>query len=286
MNTTVDQAAAGRGPGPDHLQALACSACSPAGGRPGAAGIAAIAVWPTHGYLHIRWLTARSHRGSHAATRSRQISRPAWPSSGGASTPPSSGCRRALQLVVLSVAFGLVSGVFSLITGLDGHSLGVLAIGLGVLADVIGSAILIWRFRAEHVRSSESEAHETRAAIVVAAALAVASVVLAAESMIALATGTRPGTSDITLIAAGISVVILTPLAYAKRRTGLQMGSQALQGDGALSGIGAATSLLALAALVVNDTFGWWWADRVAALVVAGVAAIAARHTAPRSRAR
>jgi len=187
---------------------------------------------------------------------------------------------------VLSVAFGIVSGVFSLIAGLGDHSLSVMAIGLGVLADVIGSAVLIWRFRAERVRPSQSDAHETRAAVVVAAALAVVSVVLAAESVTALASGTRPGTSDITLVAAGISVVILTPLAYAKRRLGLQMGSQALQGDGTLSAIGAATSLLALAALAVNDTFGWWWADRAAALVVAAIAAIEARHTAPRRGAR
>ena len=193
---------------------------------------------------------------------------------------------RALRLVVLSVAFGVGSGVFSLITGLGGHSLGVLAIGLGVLADVIGSAILIWRFGAERVRPAQSGAHETRAAVVVAGALAVVSVVLAAEAVTALASGTRPGASAITLIAAGISVVILTPLAYAKRRLGLQMGSQALQGDGTLSGIGAATSLLALAALVVNDTFGWWWADRAAALAVAGMAAIEGRRTVPHRRVR
>jgi divalent metal cation (Fe/Co/Zn/Cd) transporter len=60
------------------------------------------------------------------------------------------------------------------------------------------------------------------------------------------------------------------------------MGSRALQGDGTLSGIGAATSLLALTVLVLYHTFGWWWADRVAALVVAIIAAAGARQTAPR----
>ena len=56
---------------------------------------------------------------------------------------------RALWLVSVSVAFGLVSGAVSVITGLHGHSLGVFAVGLSVLADVTGSATLIWRFRAE-----------------------------------------------------------------------------------------------------------------------------------------
>jgi len=55
----------------------------------------------------------------------------------------------------------------------------------------------------------------------------------------------------VTLIAAAVSLAVLAPLAYAKRRLGAQMASRALQGDGTLSGIGAATSLLALAALLL-----------------------------------
>ena len=63
------------------------------------------------------------------------------------------------------------------------------------------------------------------------------------------------------------------------------MASRALQGDGALNGIGAASSLLALTALVLYDALGWWQADRVAALIVAAIAAAEAWYTAPRRRA-
>jgi len=59
------------------------------------------------------------------------------------------------------------------------------------------------------------------------------------------------------------------------------MGSRALQGHGTLSGIGAATCLLALTALLLYHDLGWWQADRIAALTVATIAAIEARHTAP-----
>lgn len=188
--------------------------------------------------------------------------------------------KSALRLVIASVAFGVVSGAVSVLAGLRDHSLGVLAIGLGVLADVTGSAVLIWRFGAERRGPAQSGAQEYRAAIVIAGALALVAVVLTAESVTALANGTPPGTSVVTLIAAGISLVVLTPLAYAKRRLGARMRSPALRGDGTLSAIGAATSLLALAALLLNDTLGWWWADRGAALLIAAVAASAAWHTA------
>lgn len=188
----------------------------------------------------------------------------------------------ALWLVSISVAFGMLSGAASVTTGLANHSLSVLAIGLGVLADVTGSAILIWRFRAEQRQPGHSRAAETRAAMVVAAALGSASAVIIVQSAVALAAGSRPRASSLALIAAGVSLAVLTPLAYAKRRLGTQMTSRALQGDGALSAIGAATSLLALAALMLYDTLGWWWADRIAALIIAGIAAAEAWHTAPR----
>jgi divalent metal cation (Fe/Co/Zn/Cd) transporter len=193
---------------------------------------------------------------------------------------------RALRLVTASVAFGALSGTVSVISGLRAGSLGVLAVGLGVLADVTGSAVLIWRFRAERRRPGSPHAGEARAAMIVAAALAVVAVVLAAESAAALASGSHPGSSAVTLASAAVSLAVLAPLAVAKRRTGRRMGSRALMGDGALSGIGAGTSLLALAALVLYDALGWWWADRVAALAVAVIAAAEAWHTMPRPGAR
>ncbi len=195
--------------------------------------------------------------------------------------------RHALWLVSVSVAFGVLSGVISVTTGLRDHSLGVFAIGLGVLADVTGSATLIWRFRAEQRDPLSSGVQEKRAAAVVATALAAVAVLLIVQSAAALASGSRPGTSGTALAAAGVSLAVLAPLAYAKRRLGRRMGSHALQGDGALSGIGAATSLLALAALALYDTLGWWQADRIAALVVAAIAGIEAwRTTRPRRPAR
>jgi divalent metal cation (Fe/Co/Zn/Cd) transporter len=187
----------------------------------------------------------------------------------------------ALRLVTASVAFGLAAGTASVVTGLQGGSLGVLAAGLGVLADVTGSAALIWRFRAERSQPGRSLVLEVRASVVVAVALGVVGVVLAIESVSALVNGSRPGTSAATLAAAGVSLAVLAPLAYAKRRLGRRMGSAALQGDGTLSGIGAATSFLALAALASWHAFGWWWADRAAALVVAAVAGTAAWRTWP-----
>ena len=193
---------------------------------------------------------------------------------------------RALRLVIASVAVGLLSGAFSVTTGLLDHSVGVFAIGLGVFADVAGSAVLVWRFGAERRRPGTSEAAETRAAVAVAAALAIVACVLAVQSAFALAGRTHPGGSSITLVAAAISLIVLAPLAYAKRRLGREMASRALQGDAALSAVGAVTSLLALTGLALYHGLGWWWADRIVGLLVAAGAAAEAWRTLPRRRDR
>jgi divalent metal cation (Fe/Co/Zn/Cd) transporter len=182
----------------------------------------------------------------------------------------------ALWLTSISVVWGTVSGGVSVTVGLLDGSLGVLGLGLNVLADVTGSAVLVWRFRAELRHSARGENVEARAAVVVAAALATVSIVLVVSAIHALAVGSHPGHSTLGVVTAGLAVVVLTPLAYGKRRVAGELQSRALRGDGALSGIGAAIALLALTGLWLDDAFGWWWADRVAALLVASIAAVEA----------
>jgi divalent metal cation (Fe/Co/Zn/Cd) transporter len=179
----------------------------------------------------------------------------------------------ALRLSAASVAAGLVIGAISVTVGLLDGSLGVLGTGLGVLADVAGSIVLIWRFRAEQSRPVHAERVEALATALVSGALGLIALVLAIESIRALESGSLPGSSPLSLSAAGLAIVVLTPLAFFKRRTATALTSRALRGDSTLSAIGAATGLLALVGLLLFEAFGWWWADRVVALVVACLAA-------------
>jgi divalent metal cation (Fe/Co/Zn/Cd) transporter len=184
---------------------------------------------------------------------------------------------RALRLSWISIGFGLVSGAVSVGAGLSDHSLGVLAAGMSVLADVTGSIVLVWRFRTERSNPERAAKVEAKAAIAVAAALMIVAAALAFESIHALATGSHPGGGSLAVISAAASIVVLVPLAYLKRQTAVKLNSHALKGDSTLSAIGAGTAVLALLGLFLNDAFGWWWSDRVVALVIAAVALIEAR---------
>lgn len=174
----------------------------------------------------------------------------------------------------------MTSGSVSLTAGVLDGSLGVVGLGLNVLADVIGSAFLVWRFRGELRHTAHGPAREERAAHAVAAALGTVSLVLAATAIAALAAGSHPGHSTIGVITSISSVFVLSALAYRKRRVAAELGSRALRGDGSLSAIGAVVALLALAGLALNAAFDWWWADRVAALIVAALAALEAVRAA------
>ena len=178
----------------------------------------------------------------------------------------------ALWLSVVTVVWGIASGGVSVTVGLHDGSLGVLGLGLNVLADVIGSSVLIWRFRAELRHAAGGDRVEARAAVVIAVALGVVCVVLTVSTIHALVVGSRPDSSTLGMVTAGLSVLVLAPLAYRKRRLAVELASRSLRGDAALSGLGAAVALLALTGLLLDSGLGWWWADRVAALVVASIA--------------
>jgi divalent metal cation (Fe/Co/Zn/Cd) transporter len=74
----------------------------------------------------------------------------------------------------------------------------------------------------------------------------------------------------------GLSVVTLAtmpPLARAKRRIGEQLGSPATASESRQTLLCAYLSAALLAGLLANAVLGWWWADPIAALAIAGVAA-------------
>jgi divalent metal cation (Fe/Co/Zn/Cd) transporter len=57
-------------------------------------------------------------------------------------------------------------------------------------------------------------------------------------------------------------------LAYAKQRTGQQMGSRALVADAKETWVCSYLSLMLLIGVGAFALFGWWWADPVGALAM------------------
>jgi divalent metal cation (Fe/Co/Zn/Cd) transporter len=68
-----------------------------------------------------------------------------------------------------------------------------------------------------------------------------------------------------------LSMVVLPPLALAKRRVAARLGSGALRADSTLTLVAAVLAVISLASLAASEALGLWWADAVGALVVAGL---------------
>ena len=68
------------------------------------------------------------------------------------------------------------------------------------------------------------------------------------------------------------ALLVMPFLALGKHRTGTALGNRTLIADAAESAFCAFTSAAALIGVGLNAWLGWWWADPVAALVIAALA--------------
>jgi divalent metal cation (Fe/Co/Zn/Cd) transporter len=78
--------------------------------------------------------------------------------------------------------------------------------------------------------------------------------------------------SPIGIGLAALSLFVMPVLSYSQRRAGREFGSASAVADSKQTLLCTYLSAVLLVGLVVNAVLGWWWADPVAALVIAAVA--------------
>ena len=116
---------------------------------------------------------------------------------------------------------------------------------------------------------------DRRATRAIAVSLWVLAAYVAAHAVTDLATGGRPDASPVGIAVAALSLVAMPALARAKRQLAPALGSQAVAADATQTRICAELSGVLLVGLLANAALGWWWADPVAGL---GIALLAARE--------
>jgi divalent metal cation (Fe/Co/Zn/Cd) transporter len=177
--------------------------------------------------------------------------------------------RQAVWWCAVSVAWAVLAGATALVAGVLVGSVALVGFGADSIVDGSASAVLVWRFSAERSGTSKADVVERRAARLVGAILVLIGVYLAVASVIALANHSRSERSAVGVGLTAASILVLPALARAKLRLAAQLMSPALRGDGVLSLAGAALATATLVSLLVESAFGWWWADEVAALLIA-----------------
>ena len=187
-----------------------------------------------------------------------------------------SGIARSDQLAqgvwwcALSVTWATAAGATALIAGLVSGSVALIGFGANAIVDGSASAVLVWRFRAERSGARHADAVERRAARVVGAILLLIGLYVVVAAAFALANHSHPKSTPVGAALTAASVLVLPVLAKAKLRLAKQLDNSALHGDGVLSLAGAVLAAATLISLLLNSAFDWWWADAVAALLIAG----------------
>ena len=174
--------------------------------------------------------------------------------------------RRGFALEYASMAWMAAEAAIAITAGLAASSIALTGFGLDSVIEFFASAIVIWQLR------GEGEARETRAVRLIGVTFFALAAYLTIESIHDLVTHARPGQSIPGLAITAAALIVMPALAIAKRRTGQALGNRTLIADSAETAFCAYTSAATLAGLGLNTALGWWWADPLAALVIAALA--------------
>src|SRR4051794_32548812 len=177
--------------------------------------------------------------------------------------------RRALILAWLTLGSNLIEGLLSVGFAIITNSPALLGFGLDSFVESLSATIIIWRFW-RRTEFATDERRERIAVRLVGVSLAVLGVYVVYEAITALYDGRPPVRSAIGMIIGIVSLVVMPALYLLKRRTARALKSHSLATDAKQT---LACILLSVALLLGTGLYyviGFWQADPIAALVIAG----------------
>ncbi len=183
---------------------------------------------------------------------------------------------RALRLEYLTVGWNVIEGVVAVTAALLAGSVAILGFGIDSFVECASALVMIWRLRAERehrMNGERIEAIEHQARRMVAASLFLLAGYVSLDAALTLWGRDKPAFSLVGVVLLALSIGAMRWLARAKRQLASALGSEALEADAFQTTACWWLSVAALVGVGLNGLLGWWWADPVAALVIAGLIA-------------
>ena len=172
----------------------------------------------------------------------------------------------------LTIGWNVIEGVVAVAAGVVAGSVSLIGFGLDSGIEVSAALILAWRLRQERAGECSQEV-DRRAQRLVAVSFAALATYVGYEAMSSLVNAEQPDVTMVGIVLATLSLLVMPVLARAKARLAPVLGSRAAQAEASQTDVCAWLSGALLLGLGAHAAFGWWWADPVAALVIAGLAA-------------
>ena len=185
---------------------------------------------------------------------------------------------RQKWLTAATIGWNGAEGVIAIAAGLAAGSVSLIGFGLDSGIEVSAALILAWRLAQERRTGCKQEADQL-AQRLIAVSFAALALYVGVESVRDLALTDRPEGSLVGIVLAALSLATMPLLARAKRRLAPLMGSRAVEAEANQTFLCALMSGALLVGLSANAALGWWWADPLAGLFIAGAAAYETVHT-------
>jgi len=189
--------------------------------------------------------------------------------------------RRGIRLEWATTAWNLMEVFVTISLGVAAGSLALVAFGLSSMIEVFASTVVIW-----HLREGRDPApHRTRLAFkLIALAFFALAAFLLVTSVRSLVLGLEPDESPLGIVYLAVTAVVMFGLAAVKRRTAAAIDSGPLDAEASMTLLDGWLCVGILSALAANLFLGWWWADALAALGIAAVAAREGRESSQQAR--
>jgi divalent metal cation (Fe/Co/Zn/Cd) transporter len=175
--------------------------------------------------------------------------------------------RRIRLLVAATIGYNVVEAVVAISAGVVASSTALIGFGLDSVVEVGSAAAVAWQFAAP-----DPHQRERTALRVIAFSFFALAAYVTVESVRALIGSAAAEHSTVGIGLAAVSLLVMPVLSYAQRRAGREFGSASAVADSKQTLLCTYLSAVLLVGLVANSVLGWWWADPVAALVIAGAA--------------
>jgi divalent metal cation (Fe/Co/Zn/Cd) transporter len=175
--------------------------------------------------------------------------------------------RRIRWIVGFTIGYNVIEAAVSLWAGAVASSAALIGFGLDSVVEVLSAAAVAWQF----TRADPERFEKPTLRVIAVSFFALAAYVIV-NALLTLGGVLEPEHSTIGIIITAVSVVVMPAISLIERRTGRELGSATVVADSKQTLICAYLSAAVLVGLVFNGTFGWAWADSVAALVIAGFA--------------
>lgn len=175
--------------------------------------------------------------------------------------------RRVRVLVAFTIAYNVIEAVVALLAGSVAGSTALLGFGLDSVIEVSSAVAVAWQFAGR-----DHEAREKIALRVIAFSFFGLAGFVTWDAVIGLLAGQAAEHSVVGIGLAALSLMIMPAASWVQRRTGRELGSHSAVADSKQTLLCSYMSAALLLGLVANAVLGWWWADPVAALVIAVLA--------------